>query len=289
MSTNIPSGYRRLAGSERKPMPGARNVGPADSSEQISVTIVVRRRDAGEPQPHTGAKLSREEFSAKFGAAEEDMRLVEDFARSHGLEVVESHPSRRTVIVVGTVDAMSKAFGVQLHRFESPDKGSYRGREGFIHMPDDLADIVEGVFGLDNRKIGGRNTVAAPERVVPGANLRMPNHALSASTPATRPTRRCSPCRRSRSCTISQVTTRPARPSAFSKWAAGTSRRYPDLLHQAGAEQAHAHRHRHRWQQQQPRRPSRRRSGARHLRGRRGGARREHCSVLRARDATGLG
>ncbi len=179
MSINIPSGYRRLAGSERKPMPGARNVGPADSSEQISVTIMVRRRDAGEPQPHTGAKLSREEFSAKFGAAEEDMRLVEDFARSHGLEVVESHPSRRTVIVAGTVDAMSKAFGVQLHRFESPDKGSYRGREGFIHMPDDLADIVEGVFGLDNRKIGGRNTVAAPERVVPGANLRMPNHALS--------------------------------------------------------------------------------------------------------------
>jgi kumamolisin len=42
------------------------------------------------------------------------------------------------------------AFGVELTRYEHPD-GNYRGRQGPVMVPTQLADAVEGVFGLDNR------------------------------------------------------------------------------------------------------------------------------------------
>jgi kumamolisin len=46
------------------------------------------------------------------------------------------------------------AFQTQLHTFRYLDNGAektYRGRTGYVQLPSELADIVEGVFGLDNR------------------------------------------------------------------------------------------------------------------------------------------
>jgi kumamolisin len=45
---------------------------------------------------------------------------------------------------------MSQAFGVHLGCWEHP-LGTYRGRTGEVHVPDDIAPIVEAVLGLDNR------------------------------------------------------------------------------------------------------------------------------------------
>jgi len=53
-------------------------------------------------------------------------------------------------VLSGDAQSMSAAFGVTLKQFEH-DGGTYRGRTGSISVPADLAGIVEGVFGLDNR------------------------------------------------------------------------------------------------------------------------------------------
>jgi kumamolisin len=45
---------------------------------------------------------------------------------------------------------MSKAFGVELKQYDHPN-GTYRGRTGPVHIPQELRDVIEGVFGLDNR------------------------------------------------------------------------------------------------------------------------------------------
>ncbi len=47
---------------------------------------------------------------------------------------------------------MNEAFAVELKQYESPDE-NYRGREGPIHIPNELQNIVVGIFGLDNRKM----------------------------------------------------------------------------------------------------------------------------------------
>jgi kumamolisin len=157
----IPTNYQRLEASQRTTAPGARRVGPADPKEVLSVSIRVRRRPDAPGLPdatQSGAPttrhafLSREDFAARYGAAQEDLDRVADFARSHGLAVTESSIPRRTVVVSGTVEQMSRAFAVELSRYESPAQ-SYRGREGYVFVPADLVHVVEGVFGLDNRRM----------------------------------------------------------------------------------------------------------------------------------------
>jgi kumamolisin len=147
-----------LKGSERHVIPGARRVAPSDPSERFEVTVLIRRQ-AGDQlaarvsdlcnaksTPH----LSREEFAQRHAAAETDLDAVRRFAASHKLTVVQEHAARRTLILAGTVAQFGRAFGVELHEYEH-DGGSYRGRTGFISVPAELENIVEGVLGLDNR------------------------------------------------------------------------------------------------------------------------------------------
>ena len=170
---DISTNYKPLEASERKPALGARKVGPADPKEVLSVSIRVRRRpgapalpDANQLAVPVGARtfLSREDFAARYGAAQEDLDHVAEFARSHGLALLESSIPRRTVVVSGTVEQMSRAFAVELSRYESSTQ-KYRGREGHVNLPADLVGVVEGVFGLDNRRMAKplfRRSAASP-------------------------------------------------------------------------------------------------------------------------------
>ncbi len=158
----IPSHYRALERSHRQPRAGARMIGPADAKELITVSIRVRRRPDAPALPDPselaatprGEKqyLSREDFAAHFGAAQEDLDKISAFAREQGLEVVESSVPRRTVVLRGSTAQVSKAFAVDLNMYQTPEE-TYRGREGEVHAPEDLAGIIEGVFGLDNRQM----------------------------------------------------------------------------------------------------------------------------------------
>jgi kumamolisin len=150
----------RLAGSERLPLEGAREVGPANPNEIVDVTIRLRSRTGKEPvnniedftKPVSNRPvLSRKEFEQRHGADPASIARVESFAKEHNLTVKETSAGRRTVILSGTVAAMNEAFTVQLKQYEHPVAGTYRGRTGSVQLPADLQDIVEGVFGLDNR------------------------------------------------------------------------------------------------------------------------------------------
>jgi amino acid transporter len=94
--------------------------------------------------------LTRDEMEKQHGADPASIRRIETFARKHGLSVVEASAARRTVVLSGTVAAMNAAFGVELKQFEHPN-GTYRGRTGPVHIPAELQNTIEGVFGLDNR------------------------------------------------------------------------------------------------------------------------------------------
>ncbi|MGB8729924.1 MAG: S53 family peptidase [Candidatus Sulfotelmatobacter sp.] len=148
-----------LAGSERAPLEGAREVGPANPNEMVDVTIRLRSR-AGKKPPvnpqeftkpiENRAIFTRGEFEKHHGADPEGIARVEAFARENKLKVKEKSVARRTVILSGTVTAVNQAFGVELKEYEHPG-GRYRGRTGSVHIPADLQDVIEGVFGLDNR------------------------------------------------------------------------------------------------------------------------------------------
>jgi kumamolisin len=180
-SSSVPKNYIRLEGSERRPSPNAKLLKPADPKERFSVTIVLRRRPDGETlpdfdyfmktAPSDRRRLSETEFVSKFGASDEDIDKVKDFAVKNDLKIEETNAARRSIVVSGTVDQMNKAFGVSLGIYEHetsrsqkvrPSEETYRGRDGFIHIPKDLAEVIVGVFGLDNRRVIKRNSSGDP-------------------------------------------------------------------------------------------------------------------------------
>jgi kumamolisin len=60
----------------------------------------------------------------------------------------------RRVLIQGSIQDISKALGVELDDYEHPDTGRFRGRVGQIHIPADLSGAVQGIFGLDTRRVG---------------------------------------------------------------------------------------------------------------------------------------
>lgn len=161
------AGHHELVGSARRVRKGASRVGPADPDETILVSIYLRRSPHAPPlhdqdyyfKHPLGQRehLSRTELAARYSAAAKDMKEVTDFATTHGLTVVDTNPARRLVQVSGTAAQYAGAFSVELFHYKSP-KESYRGHEGPIHLPTEIAEAVEAVFGLDNRRMARRGS-----------------------------------------------------------------------------------------------------------------------------------
>jgi kumamolisin len=104
----------------------------------------------GAIMPAARRHMTHEEFAAAYGADPKDLAAIEAFAQTHGLTVTEVSSAKRSVVLAGTVAAFSEAFGVSLETYEYWG-GTYRGRVGAVHVPAELAGIVQGVFGLDDR------------------------------------------------------------------------------------------------------------------------------------------
>jgi kumamolisin len=142
---------------------GARLVGDVPDDEELSVTVYVRRRPGAPdlPDPEevgslpllTQRSLNDDAFRRSQSADATDLDRVAAFAVEHGLIIESREPLARSVSLRGTAGQMQEAFGVTLRRYRS-DGETFRGRSGPVHVPSDLAGVVEAVFGLDDRTVG---------------------------------------------------------------------------------------------------------------------------------------
>ncbi len=148
----------RLAHTQRAPLRDAKSLGPVSPDERFDVTIRVKRHasiDAAVAAHATQAPadrdyVSREDYADRFGASQADLDRVAAFARSFGLVVVATDRARRSVFVSGTVAQYAEAFQTAIEHFADACT-TYRGRTGELSVPTDIADLVEGVFGIDDR------------------------------------------------------------------------------------------------------------------------------------------
>jgi kumamolisin len=148
-----------IPGSDRKLDPQHERVADADAAKQIEVTVYLRAQgtldwveDEARRLPADRRSISREELAQGYAAREEDIEAVRSFARESGLEVTAVDAARRTVVLRGTVEAVSRAFGAQdLGVFNHPTAGAYRARRGPLTVPAYLDGVVTGVFGIDER------------------------------------------------------------------------------------------------------------------------------------------
>ena len=141
-----------LAGSYKKAHKGE-TTAKVNSRQFIDVTVRVRRKKSIEAHLDEGKRIGHDDYEKQFGAAQKDADQVEAFAHQYKLKTVEVSLSRRSVILRGSVANMEAAFGVSLAKAVDSHGDDIRVRKGDIFIPSALADIIEGVFGLDNRKV----------------------------------------------------------------------------------------------------------------------------------------
>src|ERR1700693_3013794 len=148
--------HAAVPGSNRVALPGARALGPTNPHTTIEVLLKLRRKKelpelAGRPS----TTMTREELAATYGASEEDLEVVVRAFEKFGLTKLQVDPAPRSVRLSGTVTQMENAFQVKLFDYAHPS-GNYRGRVGRVHVPAEVQGIVQGVFGLDDRRVARR-------------------------------------------------------------------------------------------------------------------------------------
>jgi kumamolisin len=148
-----------ISGSERQPVRGARLIHNTHPDQTIEISLRLRPKSEAKHKELRSAlekpgfkHMSRTEFENAHSASPADLNQIKKFAQEYGLQVHETGTelARRTVVLSGTASNLQKAFNVELKEYSHP-KGNFRGRVGAISVPADYAEIVTGVFGLDNR------------------------------------------------------------------------------------------------------------------------------------------
>jgi kumamolisin len=151
--------FNVVSGSERKPVRGARLIRNSHPDQTIEVSIRLRSKAEAKHKELRSAlekpgfkHVARTEYENTYGADPADLAKIKQFAGEFGLKVHETGTelARRTALLSGTVGNFQKAFGVELKEYSHP-RGNFRGRVGTISVPTEYADIIRGIFGLDNR------------------------------------------------------------------------------------------------------------------------------------------
>ncbi|WP_266156517.1 S53 family peptidase [Dyella silvatica] len=133
----------------------ARYLGPHDPHASLAVTVVLRRKGkspsaAAWPQPPS---WQRETYAAHYGADPADVESLRGFAREHGLQETACHVSHRTLHLQGSVQALQRAFGVELGHYQRADGSQFTASAQAPSLPTALSPAVMAVLGLDLRPI----------------------------------------------------------------------------------------------------------------------------------------
>jgi kumamolisin len=180
--------YVPLAGSKRELLPHSRPAGRINPSESAVITVRVRSigdikalekraYELGTQRLEDRIYLTREELAQQYGARAEDLDLVEQLTQQHNLLVVHRSAAERSIVLKGRLGDLLDAFPTHLEMYHHAT-GTYRGRQGEIHIPQHLDKIITSISGFDTRpkqrlgyhtqlmtasRSGGGNGVAATE------------------------------------------------------------------------------------------------------------------------------
>jgi kumamolisin len=155
------------------PDPSCKRIGDVPANERFEVSIYLKPRN-GEHGESTGSGNPRADLAARRRALHaNDFKLIEDFARDHGLTVVATEPERRLIRLAGTAAQFQAAFQTALAHYHD-GKQTFRGRSGALKLPVELHTIVESVLGLDSRAAAQPRLVFQPAAQV--ADSFLPNN-----------------------------------------------------------------------------------------------------------------
>lgn len=131
-------------------------VRPVDPSLDIDITLKLRRKrslpEIGKGIPQI---LDAKDLAENYGASADDISLVQKTLAEYGLKTLSSSPETRSIRLIGKTADLERAFQTKLFEFEGSGE-SHRGRTGSLYIPAALNGIVQGVFGLDDRRAASK-------------------------------------------------------------------------------------------------------------------------------------
>jgi kumamolisin len=139
-----------LPGSYKAHLESSAPAGPLEASQQVEITLVLRRKRAAANPSFLQKPLTHAELGERCGASAADIQAVEAFALRNHLAVANLNPAARTIALKGPLSRLAELFGASLEMRRSNGK-AYRSRRGYLQVPNRLEGIVTGVFGFDTR------------------------------------------------------------------------------------------------------------------------------------------
>ncbi|GAA0642123.1 S53 family serine peptidase [Kutzneria viridogrisea] len=152
-----------VAGSRVADLAAAPRTGAVPAGQRTAVSISVAPRDgaaldgfiAQVSDPRSaqhGRYLSPAQFADRFGATAEQIDQLTGYLRGQGLTVDSVNPNGLLVNASGPASAVERAFATNLStRREAGTGREYYANDSAPTLPTDLATVVTGVAGLDNR------------------------------------------------------------------------------------------------------------------------------------------
>src|ERR1700732_2323361 len=107
-----------IANSDHPAPLNCRHVGKTSATQQITVTVVLKRAQPLDVAGLKGRQLSREEYLNSHGATQQAIDQVRTLAARHGLTLVHEDRAARRVWLRGTAQHLEQAFGIDLQDYE---------------------------------------------------------------------------------------------------------------------------------------------------------------------------
>jgi kumamolisin len=163
--------YKEFAPSHKAaPGPSCKRLGDVPDDERFEVSIYLKPRDTeagaaqGSADPRAGLASRRSVQHA------DDFKLVQEFAKDHGLSVVAAEPAKRLIRLSGNAAQFQAAFQTKLSHYDDGTQ-TFRGRTGALKLPVELHPVVESVLGLDSRPAAQPRLVFRPAAQVSASFL----------------------------------------------------------------------------------------------------------------------
>ncbi len=101
--------------------------------------------------------LTGDTYVQKFGARQESLDALTEFATKNNLTVAESDLRSGRVFLTGKTASFQNAFGVELNNYAADVGTGSIGHEGAISMPKDLAPHIRAVLGMSTQPVAVSN------------------------------------------------------------------------------------------------------------------------------------
>jgi kumamolisin len=162
----MPSTYVELKNSSHHLPAGSKVLRPTNPNKWIKLTLALRPRSPlpdlsslNMVKPAQRKYMTRDQLTQRHGSDPDAVKRIESFAKAHNLVVTRNDPTSARIGIAGTAARLSAAFGVKLFDYSHPTLGQFHARTGPIHVPQEIANDIIGVFGFNNHRIMHRRSL----------------------------------------------------------------------------------------------------------------------------------